>query len=560
MMMEEFERDFVVRTKYTNKKEIDYNTHKATVSIDSIEIVGCNAFNNPLFRKYLESDAKIRTDYEINIDFTIPNIKHILGSKSLETSLRIWNYILDVDCKLDSISIVEVLNHGNMYSIEAYFDHYTKAYYSPNNSARRKSCDSTLLYYLKTIPWIPDKSGENFYRPADILPENINDKFIYKETHIISSMKIGSNVLTIKQKLKHIREDALEFGYDLIPIEEKEYLNALTKINPHVLVEMTEFYCKKDKIVTCSTEDSVWNEFCINYAAIGYSLPLTKDFLIYSNIPERYINKIQELGELWQSCYFEYYKYKIQSNVDPKLTKKKLDMCFDYAKKIIKLFNCSRRNYKITTSFIDELGGMIYYSKYCNDIYVEERKILNHVSSFSVVYAVIKTALITDIDRSTLAKNVSQWIEVINERNKEIIRNDVVLSEKNTPQTERVTNEIQIKLFNLPASAGTGEPLSDDRYELIDIPETDLNQTADFALKVSGDSMEPKFHDGDIILIKRQQEIAVGEIGVFIKDGEGYVKKFGGNCLISLNTNYKPIPLNEETRCVGIVIGKTKIL
>ena len=68
--------------------------------------------------------------------------------------------------------------------------------------------------------------------------------------------------------------------------------------------------------------------------------------------------------------------------------------------------------------------------------------------------------------------------------------------------------------------------------------------------------MEPMFHDGEKVLVKSSESILEGEIGVFIVDGESYIKKMGKGCLISLNSAYQPIKLNKynDVHCVGRVI------
>ncbi|MCD0792854.1 helix-turn-helix transcriptional regulator, partial [Staphylococcus aureus] len=47
----------------------------------------------------------------------------------------------------------------------------------------------------------------------------------------------------------------------------------------------------------------------------------------------------------------------------------------------------------------------------------------------------------------------------------------------------------------------------------------------DIALKVNGDSMEPLFKNGQIIFIEKSHTIKDGQIGVFIINGDAYVKK-----------------------------------
>ncbi|WP_419575281.1 XRE family transcriptional regulator [Ruminococcus sp.] len=115
-----------------------------------------------------------------------------------------------------------------------------------------------------------------------------------------------------------------------------------------------------------------------------------------------------------------------------------------------------------------------------------------------------------------------------------------------------------IPLYMTRASAGTGNWLSDDiPVEWMTIPKTSLTEQADFMLKVRGDSMQPKFFDNDVLLIKKSPSILEGEIGIFILNGDSYVKQMGKGELISLNPVYEPIKLAEydDIRCAGKVIG-----
>lgn len=111
-------------------------------------------------------------------------------------------------------------------------------------------------------------------------------------------------------------------------------------------------------------------------------------------------------------------------------------------------------------------------------------------------------------------------------------------------------------------SAGTGVMLDEyerlDRIDVIDTPEA---RRADYGLMISGNSMEPMYHDGDIVLVKHTDTIDIGEIGIFVVDGEGYIKEFGGDRLISLNDEYNDIPLHEYSsiRCYGRVIGVAEL-
>ena len=118
-----------------------------------------------------------------------------------------------------------------------------------------------------------------------------------------------------------------------------------------------------------------------------------------------------------------------------------------------------------------------------------------------------------------------------------------------------------IDLYDMPVSAGTGEFLTDaNRIEDIVIPDDPRTAEADFALRINGDSMEPRYHSGDILLVQSADTVEEGELGIFVLDGAGFFKKYGGDCLISLNTQYPPIPLKDfqNVACCGRVVGKLK--
>lgn len=104
-------------------------------------------------------------------------------------------------------------------------------------------------------------------------------------------------------------------------------------------------------------------------------------------------------------------------------------------------------------------------------------------------------------------------------------------------------------------SAGTGLFVFDDiPTQIVDVPEE--FKSADFVIGVSGDSMEPTFRDGDRVAVIKQKVLHPGDIGVFMIDGNGYIKELGNNVLISHNSKYDPIPFAESICCIGRVLGK----
>ena len=128
--------------------------------------------------------------------------------------------------------------------------------------------------------------------------------------------------------------------------------------------------------------------------------------------------------------------------------------------------------------------------------------------------------------------------------------------EQQAPQNEPIPGKmIPFNRSIQPASAGTGAYLGPEEFETIFVQENPLTSRAAFGVPVSGDSMEPAYHNGDVLIVEKAEDIAPGEIGVFSIDNEGYVKQRGDNELISLNPDYGPIPMNNSIWCHGRVIG-----
>ena len=138
---------------------------------------------------------------------------------------------------------------------------------------------------------------------------------------------------------------------------------------------------------------------------------------------------------------------------------------------------------------------------------------------------------------------------------------EIQLEEERRSQIKVIT----IRLMRNKVSAGIGYDLnfnSDDDFKNIKVLDTPEAESADFAVTVEGESMSPDFHDGDIVLVKQQNNIDIGQIGIFTIDGDGYIKEYGEDCLISHNPKYPDIYPEEyqEVKCYGLVLGKTTII
>ena len=134
--------------------------------------------------------------------------------------------------------------------------------------------------------------------------------------------------------------------------------------------------------------------------------------------------------------------------------------------------------------------------------------------------------------------------------------------QKNEEETKgnEVSEAIQLYSYDYydhPASAGTGQYLNDVRVEQIELP---VDIDADFVIPIKGDSMEPDYHDGDLVFIQTSVDLNDGVIGVFNYNRDAYIKQLVIDkeqaYLHSLNPAYKDMPITPETdfRIIGEVV------
>lgn len=156
-------------------------------------------------------------------------------------------------------------------------------------------------------------------------------------------------------------------------------------------------------------------------------------------------------------------------------------------------------------------------------------------------------------------------------------REDLIASGRYTPKISREQNIIYLdmRVSTLPASAGTGAFLEDENFELVSFPADQIPPKADFGVRVSGDSMEPVYHDGQIVWVQQCSHLSPGDVGLFLYDGDGYIKVYGEQrpdeaqqesfidsngvlhmqpVLISYNRNYPPKPVSPQLSFV--IAGK----
>ena len=119
----------------------------------------------------------------------------------------------------------------------------------------------------------------------------------------------------------------------------------------------------------------------------------------------------------------------------------------------------------------------------------------------------------------------------------------------------------QLPLYNRSLAAGIGDPTEfEDDSTPIFLYADNIDGRADCVFTVNGDSMEPIYHNGDLVLIERipsGSDLAEGETGAFIIGNETYIKNLGKDGLHSINPNYKTILFNDvdTVYLIGRVVG-----
>lgn len=163
--------------------------------------------------------------------------------------------------------------------------------------------------------------------------------------------------------------------------------------------------------------------------------------------------------------------------------------------------------------------------------------------------------MISSWEKNTSVPNANQFLGIC-----EVLRiHDAELSDLNDLGIAKVRDYINtlslidryrnnktrtVPLYDQSVSAGVGEYHEDTSLAEITVPEG-IKEIINYAVKVSGDSMKPRYRDGDIVFVRVTNNLRVGDIGIFNVNGEAFIKVLGVGELISLNNEYPPIQIGE---------------
>ena len=81
-----------------------------------------------------------------------------------------------------------------------------------------------------------------------------------------------------------------------------------------------------------------------------------------------------------------------------------------------------------------------------------------------------------------------------------------------------------IPLYRTPAAAGYAAPVFGEDFDYIPVTE-EVPQAAEFALRISGDSMMPYIADGSVVYVNREP-LQTGDVGIFCVDGGMFCRQY----------------------------------
>lgn len=112
----------------------------------------------------------------------------------------------------------------------------------------------------------------------------------------------------------------------------------------------------------------------------------------------------------------------------------------------------------------------------------------------------------------------------------QMFKETLIASGNYQPRSRRTNAEppedILVKVFTTPAAAGSGSFLDGEDYEMVSCSPASVPEDYDFGIRITGDSMLPRYVPGEIVFVQQCSELYPGEIGVFVYNGSAYIKKY----------------------------------
>lgn len=119
-----------------------------------------------------------------------------------------------------------------------------------------------------------------------------------------------------------------------------------------------------------------------------------------------------------------------------------------------------------------------------------------------------------------------------------------------TSEEKKTTSALKIPVLG---NVAAGIPISavEDILDYEEVPISWQNQGEFFALRIKGDSMEPRMESGDVVIVKQQSDANSGDTVIALVNGDDATckkleKTDNGIMLVSTNAKYPPMFFSKE--------------
>lgn len=130
---------------------------------------------------------------------------------------------------------------------------------------------------------------------------------------------------------------------------------------------------------------------------------------------------------------------------------------------------------------------------------------------------------------------------------------DDLLSQYRGDVTISIDETVKGAKIPVLGKVAAGIPLEaiEDIYDYEEIPEALARRGVFFGLVIRGDSMSPQLEDGDVVIVRQQEDAESGETVIATVNGNDacckrLMKFAGGVQLLSNNPSYEPMMFTEE--------------
>lgn len=159
-------------------------------------------------------------------------------------------------------------------------------------------------------------------------------------------------------------------------------------------------------------------------------------------------------------------------------------------------------------------------------------------------------------------KKFKELAQLLNIDINDLANKDLTLDSINTTLSTSVQKSVTINVLGRVAAGLPIEAVEN----IIDTEEISLElaRTGEFfGLQIHGDSMEPRMYEGDVVIVRQQEDAESGDIVIALVNGSDatckrLIKYAQGIHLMSLNSKYEPVTFtNEEIEEKPVkIIGK----